>query len=350
MLYEENTMAYEGLMDDIRTIVALGVPSKKVPVCALSEEFDVKWYNRGTYEEIITDAGELAACSIAAAYEFDYDWVWLQVDDCIEFEVLGVGTRGDGNILRATYEYLPASENTLKSLKMPDPCKDGRMPILLEAIRKVRKEFGDTICVCGRTAAPFSSTALLYGIQEAMMLMFTDPDLFKKTCDFFVQLQGLWGRAQFEAGAHALWLGDCNAMSNLISIEQYSEFAFDPCKELIEKYREMGVLTFFHASEEKLPYIEKQVALSADVMSVGPGIDISSAKRATSGKVALMGNLDPLDVLERGTPEQVSEEAARIVQIGKDGGGYIFDTGEMVPRDTPEENMRAMIRSARQNA
>jgi uroporphyrinogen-III decarboxylase len=230
-------MAYDALMDDIRTIVGLGVPSTKVPVCALSEEFDVKWYDGGTYEEIITDADRLAACSIAAAYEFDYDWVWLQVDDCIEFEVLGVGTRGGGNILRATCEYLPASENTLNSLRMPNPLRDGRMPILLEAISKVRQEFGDTVCVCGRTAAPFSSTALLYGIQEAMILMFTDPDLFKKTCDFFVQLQALWGSAQFQAGAHALWLGDCNAMSNLIGIEQYNEFAFEPCRELIGKYR-----------------------------------------------------------------------------------------------------------------
>lgn len=340
-------MAYDGLMDDIRTIVNLGIPDR-VPVCALSEEFDVKWYNRGTYEDIATDADKLAQCSIAAAYEFDYDWVWLQVDDCIEFEVLGVGTRGEVNILRATCDYLPVSEDTLKSLRMPDPQKDGRMPILLEAISKVRQEFGDRICVCGRIAAPFSSTGLLYSLQESMMLMFMDSDLFRKTCDFFVEFQYLWGRAQFEAGAHALWVGDCNAMSNLIGLEQYNEFAFEPCKELVERYRELGVLTFFHASEEKVPYIEKQTELGVDVLSVGPGIDIAEAKKATVGKVALMGNLDPIEVLEKGTPEQVAAEAARIVKIGKDGGGYIFDTGEMVPRDTPEENMRAMIRSARQ--
>lgn len=341
-------MAYKELMNDIKTIANLGVPSK-VPVCALSEEFDVKWYNRGTYEEIITDADKLSACFIASVYEFDYDWAWLQIDDCIEFEVLGVGTRGSGNILRATYEYPPANKDTLSSLKMPNPLGDGRMSILLKAISEMRKEFGDTICVCGRAAAPFSSTSLLYGIQEAMTLMIMDPDLFRKTCDFFIRLQTLWGQAQFEAGAHALWLGDCNAMSNLISIEHYSEFAFDPCKELIERYREIGVLTFFHASEEKLTYIEKQTLLGADVLSVGPGIGIAEAKKATSGKVALIGNLDPLEVLERGAPEKVVAETERIMQTGKNGGGYIFNTGEMVPRETPEENLRAMVRSARQN-
>ena len=36
---------YTDLLDDVRTCVNLGVP-KKVPVFALSEEFDVKWYNK----------------------------------------------------------------------------------------------------------------------------------------------------------------------------------------------------------------------------------------------------------------------------------------------------------------
>ena len=161
-------MAYRGAIDDVRTIAQLGVPSR-VPVFALSEEFDVRWYGRGTYEEIVLDAEKLAACTAAAIREFDYDWAWLQVDDCIEFEPLGVG----------------------------------------------------------------------------------------------------------------------------------------------------------------------------------PGVDIAQAKEATRGKVALMGNLDPIAVLERGTPEQVAAEAERIVTLGKQGGGYLFDTGEMVPRDTPEANVRAMIDAAR---
>lgn len=339
-------MAYSGLIDDIKTIVNLGIP-KRVPVFALSEEFDVKWFNQGTYEEIISNANRLAECSIASAYEFDYDWVWLQVDDCIEFEPLGVGSKGNGNILRATCDYLPASEDTLKSLKMPNPKRDGRMPILLDTISKVRMEFGDNICVCGRTAAPFSSASLLYGIEESMLLMFSDPDLLKRTCDFFIDLQFMWGKAQLEAGAHALWIGDCNAMSNLISLKQYSEFAFEPCKELIEKYKEIGILTFLHASEEKPEYIEKQATIGANALSVGPGIDIEIAKRLTEGKIALIGNLDPLNILQRSTPQKVAEEAKRIMSIGKRNGGYMFNTGEMVPRDTPIENMRAMMTSAK---
>lgn len=339
-------MAYQGVLEDVRKAVGLEIPGR-IPVFALSEEFDVRWYGKYTYEEVCQDADKIAEVWIAAVEEFDYDWAWVQIDDCIEFEVLGVGSYGEGNIVRATKEYLPASWDTLKSLEIPDPNRDGRMPVKLEAIRKIRQHFGDRVCVVGSNAAPFSSTCLLYGIQEAMMLMYTDPKLLLATNDFFVELQKMWGIAQLKAGAHAIWLGDCNAMSHLISAEQYKNFAFEPCKKVIAAYNEAGGLTFLHNSEESVPHIELETQLGAGVVSVGPGIDIGKAREVVKGKSCLMGNLDPINVLMNGTPDQVSRETERIMETGKVGGGYLFDTGEMIPRDTPEENMRAMIQTAK---
>ena len=55
-------MAYDGLMNDMRTIIDGGTPGR-VPTYGLSEEFDVKWYNKGTYNEVILDADTLAGYS-----------------------------------------------------------------------------------------------------------------------------------------------------------------------------------------------------------------------------------------------------------------------------------------------
>ncbi len=337
---------YDGVMDDIRTCVRLGVP-KRIPVFALSEEFDVKWYGRYTYEDTCRDGDKIAETWIAAVEEFDYDWAWLQVDDCFEFEPLGVGCFGQDNILRATKDYLPPSRDTLKGLKVPDPLKDGRMPEKLKALKLVRRRFGDTVCVCGANAAPFSSACLLFGLTEALMMIHTDPDLLTAACDFFVDVQVEWGLAQLDAGAHALWLGDCNAMSNLISAEQYKRFAFEPCARVIEAYQKAGGLTFLHNSEEAVSHIAVAAQSGASCISVGPGIDIGRAKEALRGKVCLAGNLDPIRVLMNGRPEEVEAEAARIVRVAGPGGGFIFNTGEMNPRDTAVENMRSMLRGAR---
>ena len=340
-------MAYQGLMDDIHKCIRLEKPDR-TPVFALSEEFDVRMCGL-VYEAYATNAADMARCQIEAIERYDYDWAWLQVDDCIEFEVLGVGVQGGGNILYATSAYLPPTVETLKGLKIPDPQKDGRMPVLLEAIGKVKARFGDTVCVTGRTAAPFSSVGLLYGIDQAMLLPYSDEKLLRDTIEFFVEMQTTFGIAQFEAGADALWFGDCNASTHMMSPDFYKEFAFEPAKRVIEAYRQADGLTFYHASEDGAAF-PIMAELGADVLSSGPEIDIAEAIQSTKGKVCYTGNIDPIAVLANGTVEVVEKETERILRIGQQNVGYIFCSGEMIPRHTPEENMLAMMETAKRLA
>jgi uroporphyrinogen decarboxylase len=336
-------MAYEGVMGDIRACVALKKP-RRIPVFALSEEFDVKWYGKYTYDEVIQSADKLVEVWGAAVREFDYDWAWLQMDDCIEFEVLGVGCLAEPNIVRATHDYLPATWETVKSLKLPDHARDGRMPVKLEALRRLKTEFGDTLCVVGSNAAPYSSAGLLFGLQTPMMPIYDKPDLLRDTMDFFVELQSRWGIAQIKAGADAIWLGDCNAFSGLLSATRYQEFAAEPCRKVIQAIQSAGGMVFLHNSEVSIPHIELECGLKPDVVSVGPGADLEAVFGVARGKTCIMGNIDPIEVLLRGTPPQVEKEVERVMSIGCAGTGFMLDSGEAVPRDAPVENMRATMR------
>jgi len=339
-------MAYAGVLDDIRKAVRLEKPGR-LPVFACSEEFDVRMAGE-IYENYNSDAKVMSKCQIEAIKKYDYDWAWLQVDDCIEFEVLGVGCKGGGNILPATCDYLPATMETLRGLKMPDPEKDGRMPVLLEAIARIKEELGDTVCVTGRLAAPFSSVTLLYGMTDTAILMFDDPELVHETNKFFVELQTMWGLAQLKAGADAIWVGDCNASGHLISVEQYREFALEPAKECHEAYREYGGLSIYHASEESIPHMKAQIESGIDVLSCGPGVEITKAKDAVGGEICLVGNIDPILFLLEKDADAVYKEAKRIAAVAGRNGGFLFNSGEMIPRDVPEENIIAMVKGARE--
>lgn len=343
-------MAYQGVIEDFRKAIAMGKP-ERVPVVACSEEFDVHTCGNGvTYNEYNRDAKIMATTQISAVKNYNYDWAWLQIDDCIVYEALGVEVKGDGDILPATCGYLPATRETLTSLPVLDPRKDGRMPVLLEAIKRVKDEFGDTLLVCGRTEAPFSSVALLYGIEETMLLPSMDPKLLLDTLRYFVDAQTAFGLAQRESGADAVWFGDCNASGHLMSERYYEEYAMPYVANVVKEYDKAGLWSIYHASEEKEGHLRLQADSGVSALSVGPGLDIAKAKAAVGDKVCLIGNLDPVNVLMNGTGEQVAEEAKRIMEIGKQDGGYIFNTGEMVPRDVPVENMKAMLSSAREVA
>lgn len=339
-------MAYAGVIDDVRRAIALEKP-RRLPVFACSEEFDVKWHGKYDYETVCQDGDKMAEVWIAAIEQFDYDWAWLQVDDCFEFEPLGVGTHGEGNILRATKDYLPATQETLDRLRVPDPKTEGRMPEKLKAIRRIREHFGDRVLVVGSCAGPYSSVGLLFGMQETMILMMTQPDLLARACEFFIELQSAYIRAQVEAGAHAIWLGDCLSFSGMLSLAQYRKFALPYCRALVQRAHEHGALVYLHNSEVSTAYLVAEAELGCDIINCGPAADMAEVRKALGGKQCYSGNLDPIEVLLRGTPEQVAAQTEQLVKACFPGGGYVFCTGEMNPRDVPAENMHAMVQAAR---
>jgi uroporphyrinogen decarboxylase len=342
-------VAYSGVVRDVRRAVALEKP-RRMPVFACSEEFDVKWYGRYPYEQVCQSGGLIAEVWAAAIEEFDYDWAWVQVDDCFELEPLGVVCRGEGDILRATVGHLPATAETVRGLRVPDPGSAGRMPEKLEAIRLLKKRFGDAVLIEGSCAAPYSAAGLLFGLEEAMVMGLSEPDLLSDTCAFFVEAQTRYIKAQIEAGADAIWLGDCNAFSAMLSVEQYRHFALPSCRALVENAHAAGALVHLHVSEVSIPHLLAETDLGVDIINCGPAANIAEVRKALTGLCCFSGNLDPIEVLMRGSPAEVERDTERIMSIGCSGGGYLFNTGEMNPRDVPVQNMRAMIRAARRVA
>jgi uroporphyrinogen-III decarboxylase len=337
-------LAYPGVVEDLRTCARRGIPSR-VPVFALGEEFDVELYGVD-YREYIWSAEKMVQCQLQAVESFDYDWILLHPDDYIEFEPLGLKTQGAERIPPAPAACLPATRETLQALRLPDPACDGRMPVHLAALGGIKSAHGDSLVVSGRCAAPFSATALLYGISDALLLLFDDPGLFRDTCEFFVELMSLWGAAQVAAGADAVWLGDCVASSGFCSPRQYEEFAVQPAQRVAEAIKQAGGTVIYHAGDHSLPHL-RIGAEHFDIINLGEGIDMALAKAELGDRVCLSGNAHPLKLMNCRDLDEVAAETARIVEAGKPGGGYLFNTGEGIPRQVQPDVVRTMIQTAK---
>jgi uroporphyrinogen-III decarboxylase len=340
-------MAYTKAVDDFQSIRRSKLPTR-IPCTCASEEFDVRWHGKYSYEEFCQDGDKIFEVYKAAIERFDYDWAWVQIDDCFEFEPIGVGVKGTGNILRATYQYLPVTRDAFAAVRSMDPATGGRMPEKLKALEKLKAYFGDSVLVTGSCAAPFSAIGLMWGIDESMTLMLTDGELLREAMmcwkDFYVR----YIRAQRNAGADAIWLGDCNAFSSMVSVDLYNEHIFPVTKELITQCeQELDMMIWMHNSEIEVDHVRSHMPLGYSFENIGPDADIREIRAATRGKVPISGNLDPIKVLLNGTPELVEREVERIFSACKEGGGFIFNSGEMIPRDTPQENMAAMMKTAK---
>jgi uroporphyrinogen decarboxylase len=76
-------------------------------------------------------------------------------------------------------------------------------------------------------------------------------------------------------------------------------------------------------------------------------IDLAEVKKARGRQIALMGNLHTTAVMLRGTPTDVEQACIQAMREAGPGGGFILSTGDQCPRDTPEENIFAMVEAAK---
>jgi len=341
------TMAYKGVIEDFRACTELRGFSK-MPVFALGLEFDMRMAGMN-YRQARTDVKKMVECQVKAVQTFGYDWAVVFPDDYIEFEPLGLNMRDEIDHPTMPHDYLPMDRDTLARFIIPDPKTEMRLPIHLEMLREVKKKFGDTVCVMGRIAAPFSAMGLIYGIDTLLINMLEDPGLIRDNSSFFIDSQIAFGKAQLEAGADILWFGDCVASSNFIRPEHFSEFAFDAAAKVASALTQMDGLIIYHTCETSLPHLELQVQLPVSAVNVGEGVSISEVKRKLSPKRCLMGNFNPL-LLRDGTVEQIEKETEKMVRENLIGGGYAFNTGEGIMHNSPPENVVAMIKTARTTA
>jgi uroporphyrinogen decarboxylase len=340
------SMSHEEIMNDLRRCINLEIP-KRVLCFPLGLEFDVG--DAGfTHQQFRNDPDIMVQVGVQTVKKYGYDWYLLHPDDLIEYEATGIAIKYNENIPPAVSNYLSANESTLHSLKVPyNLTKRGRMALYLEGLRGLKREFGNEVCLTGRIAAPFSSAALILGIEPALMLMLENPTLLKRYMDLLVEYNDVVAQAQLEAGADALWLGDCVATSNFISPEQYEEFAAEYADSSCRRIQKSGGIVFYHGSEKSVSHLTVMSELSFDAVNTGEGIDIGYVKNAIGSKKCIMGNLDTINVLSMKSPEEIEKDTKDIVEKGKVNGGYVFCTGEGIPRQTPGQNVSAMISAVR---
>jgi uroporphyrinogen decarboxylase len=76
-------------------------------------------------------------------------------------------------------------------------------------------------------------------------------------------------------------------------------------------------------------------------------VDLAEVKAARGHDIALMGNLHTTELMLYGSPDDVYAASVQAIHDGGEGGGFILSTGDQCPRDTPDENLFAMVQAAK---
>jgi len=172
-----------------------------------------------------------------------------------------------------------------------------------------------------------------------------------------------WFEMQLEAGTRGLELylalkpdyicfGGSGTLT-LASPELAMRYAIPALKKWSAMTKAAGVPSVLHSCGKSRALVDMLVD-HTDVSCVNPlevspmgDVDLSEIKKSRGKRIALMGNLHTTNLMLRGTPEDVYRASAAAIRDAASGGGFILSTGDQVPRDTPEENIFAMLAAAR---
>jgi uroporphyrinogen decarboxylase len=131
-------------------------------------------------------------------------------------------------------------------------------------------------------------------------------------------------------------------------------FGLPTIKKLTAMARQAGVPTMLHSCGKERALVQ-WCAEETDLDCINPlevppmgDCDLADLKRHWGSRIALMGNLHTSAVMLMGTPDDVKRESLKAMRDAGPGGGFILSTGDQCGRDTPDENLFAMINAAKE--
>jgi len=299
-----------------------------------------------TYSEYCQHPEVLAEAQLKCVRRFGYDAVNCVADSSREPEALGATiVWPEDDVPACAPEPFIKGVDDLAKLRLPDPLGKNRMADQITSLRILKQELGDDEVVYGWVESPFQEAAILRNINCFMVDLYENVDLVHRLLRFSLEMELEFGLAQIEAGARFIGMGD--SVASLASPEHYRRFNLPYVVELVSRLRDAGARVKYHACGQTVALLPLYTELGADIINVDSLVDLGQVSQSVSDTMCVKGNVDPVQVLMRGTPEQVVAACRQCIDVAGKNGGFILSPGCEVPRDTPAENLEAMIDTAK---
>jgi uroporphyrinogen-III decarboxylase len=232
-------------------------------------------------------------------------------------------------------------------VKAANPEQDGLMPLVLRLYEVVEERLHAEGLGIKMAAArgPMTLASWIVGMTPLMMAVAASPDLVTRiletaTTTIIDWLHAQLGRLREPEGI--LLLDDPVGM---VSKRSYEMLIHRHLQRIFDEFE--GLIRVYHNDTPCSHLLDILATANFDVFNFSHEMDIGEVKARIGNRVALMGNVPPLEVGVRGTPAEVAESARDCLDEGTSGGGMILSFGGGVSPGTPPANIDALLETAR---
>lgn len=216
----------------------------------------------------------------------------------------------------------------------------GDIRCVLDALRILKREYGNEAAIIGKTMGPWSLGYHCFGVEPFLLMSLDDPARTKACLDKLKEATIQFGLAQIEAGADALTLPD-HATGDLVSGEYYARYLKDLHAEFVERLPVPLILHICGKTEDRMEYIS-QTGMAA--FHYDSKNDPVHSMCLMHNRTALVGNINNPETLFAKGPEAVREEVRKNLEAGV----QLVGPECAIPLQTSIENLKTIPRAVKE--
>ncbi|MGB9927451.1 MAG: methylcobamide:CoM methyltransferase MtbA [Methanosarcina sp.] len=286
------------------------------------------------------DAEKMATLAEAGHTVIGFEAVRVPFDITAEAELFGCGIKaGDLKQQPSVIKHVVKNLEDLEKIKDYN-LNDGRIGIILKAIKILSDKYGKELPIIGSMIGPFSLAQHMNG-DAWFGNLFTGEEIVPALLDFCTDFNIAYAKAMVENGADTIAIIDPTASYELIGGEFYEKYALPYQKRIVDAMKELDVATVLHICGNTTNGLSIMDKTGVNGISVDQRVDIKTATGNVENAI-IIGNLDPVAVLWNGTPETVIEASKKVL----DAGVGLLSPGCGIVSMTPTANLQQMVKCA----
>ncbi len=289
-----------------------------------------------TAEEVLTDADKLVESLLEVKRIYEPDGMPITFDLQVEAEIFGC------ELLWAK-DNPPSVRSHPLSGEKKIPCKceiptpdSGRIPLILDATRRVKREIGDEVALYGLICGPFTLASHLRG-SEIFMDMIKDQEYVTALVDYCAEVACKMAEYYIDAGVDVVAVVD--PLVSQVSPAHIDKMLAPAFTAVFDFIRSKGVFSSFFVCGNATRQIDAMCRTNPDSISIDENVDLAKAKEITDKyNITIGGNLPLTTTMLLGNQQDNMVEVIKLIDSVKDHRNFIISPGCDMPYDTPIEN------------
>ncbi len=281
---------------------------------------------------------------------FDLDAAILFSDILTVPDAMGLGlyfVEGEG----PKFERPIRSVAEIDALHVPD--MTGELRYVMDAVSLIRRELDGRVPLIGFSGSPWTLACYMvegggsttYSKIKAML--FNEPAALHRLLAITTDAVIAYLSAQRAAGAQVLQVFD--TWGGVLAPHHYREFSLPYLSRIareLPRGDETDRTPLILFGKGNAPYLEELAASGCEGVGVDWLVSLEDARRRTSGKVALQGNLDPATLY--GSPDAIRSAVRDTLRSYANGGdgtntGHVFNLGHGMAPDMNPEHVDVLV-------